>query len=80
MWKSHTGVSVATDPDAKKSGSLAVFDHEFAHAYDWAMGKISRSPAFEAAFKADFTALYNASPKYWWYFRALPREVQPLKH
>lgn len=57
-------VTVATDPDAKKSGSLNLFGHEFAHAYDWAMGTLSLSPSFEAAFKADFTALQNASPGY----------------
>lgn len=57
-------VSVATDPNAKKSGSLSLFDHEFAHGYDWAMGDISLSPTFEAAFKADFGALKDASPTY----------------
>lgn len=39
------------------------------HKNYWVMGKISRSPAFEAAFKADFTALYNASPRYGYYTR-----------
>lgn len=71
-WKESPGifspqykvVSVATDPNAEKSGSLSLFDHEFAHGYDWAMGTISLSPGFEAAFKADFDALKNASPNY----------------
>jgi hypothetical protein len=53
-------VSVATDPDAFKSGSKSVFDHEFGHAYDWAMGGISLTPGFEAAFKADFGPLVEA--------------------
>lgn len=76
-WKESPGmfhpdykiVAVATDPDAEKSGSLSLFDHEFAHAYDYAMGKISASPTFELAFNADFNALQNASPTYGYYTR-----------
>jgi len=50
-------VVVATDPDRKAQGSESFFDHEFAHAYDYSMGALSRSAAFEAAFKADYKAL-----------------------
>lgn len=54
-------VGIATDPDMKKSGSLALGDHEIGHAYDWAMGKISQGPTFEKAFLSDFAALRSAS-------------------
>jgi hypothetical protein len=54
-------VIVATDIDRKAQGSESFFDHEFAHAYDYAMGGLSRSPSFEAAFKADYKALEKES-------------------
>lgn len=55
-------VVFATDATSLNHGSKGLFDHEFAHAYDHAMGNLSLSPAFEAAFKADYAALQRESP------------------
>jgi len=62
FYEHYNAIVVATDADMKAHGSEALFDHEFAHAYDHAMGTLSLSPSFEAAFKADFKALEKESP------------------
>lgn len=53
-------VGYATAPDAMRAGSESLFDHELAHAYDWAMGGLSQSPMFVNAFQKDFQALVRA--------------------
>lgn len=59
----QNAVVIATGPEAKLAGSENLALHEIAHAYDFAMGVISRSPLFEAAFRADHNALINADPR-----------------
>jgi hypothetical protein len=41
-------------------GSVNLAAHEFVHAYDDAMGKLSATPEFEAAFNLDYRALEKA--------------------
>lgn len=41
-------------------GSVNLAGHEFVHAYDDALGKLSATPEFEAAFNLDYRALEKA--------------------
>lgn len=43
-----------------KHGSISLADHEFMHAYNEAMGRLSDMPEFEAAFNSDWAALEKA--------------------
>lgn len=70
FYSRYKVITVATDADRKKDGSISLFDHELAHAYDWAMGKISLTPTFEAAFNADFGALRDESPVVQYYTKS----------
>lgn len=51
-------IVIATE--SANHGSVSLADHEFAHAYNDAMGKLSDKPEFDAVFNGDWEALRRA--------------------
>lgn len=70
-------IGIATAP-VVMSPSVSVFDHEFGHAYDWAMGYLSRTEAFIKAYEADKAALRLASPTVGYYTKGDKNSPDPL--